>query len=305
MICPKCGRNIPDGSLCPCSAGPVLSSNPALNALKSIGSSPLFAGAAVLFSLSTLFSLMGGLFSSIDYTDLYYAVLYLHLDGNELVSLLDMMNGVSVVGAVLGNVPGILVAVSLWLMYASSRNTHTGNVSTAGITICKVLAVIQLVFTCLAAAFVLLALAVVFFAAVAGEMDDVGYEYGFYFGEFMAVFCVVLLVAVIIAFTLAVLYQACVIKTCSRIKATALTGVPDNRIPSYLIVMNYITAVVGVFGSIGFLMDRPLTSIAALVNAAGLIVLSIALNQYRSRMTILMYPPVQPVYSQPPVPPQY
>ena len=63
MICPKCGRDIPDGTVCPCSLeGPPLSDNPALNALKTVGSSPLFLALAALMSawaLLTIFSSLG------------------------------------------------------------------------------------------------------------------------------------------------------------------------------------------------------------------------------------------------------
>ena len=50
MICPKCGRTVPDGAPCPCGA-PVLSSNPAVNLMKTLGSSPKFLTAAILYSV--------------------------------------------------------------------------------------------------------------------------------------------------------------------------------------------------------------------------------------------------------------
>ena len=53
MICPKCGRTVPDGAPCPCGA-PVLSSNPAVNRMKTLGSSPKFLTAAILCSVTVL-----------------------------------------------------------------------------------------------------------------------------------------------------------------------------------------------------------------------------------------------------------
>ena len=62
MICPKCGREIPDGTVCPCTLErPPLSDNPALNALKTVGSSPLFLALAVLMSLSALLTVFSSL----------------------------------------------------------------------------------------------------------------------------------------------------------------------------------------------------------------------------------------------------
>ena len=57
MICPKCGRMVPDGSQCPCGA-PVLSSNPAVNLLKTIGSSPKFLTAVILYTVMVLFNIL-------------------------------------------------------------------------------------------------------------------------------------------------------------------------------------------------------------------------------------------------------
>ena len=40
MICPNCGREIPDGTVCPCTLeAPALSDNPAVNVVKRVGSS--------------------------------------------------------------------------------------------------------------------------------------------------------------------------------------------------------------------------------------------------------------------------
>ncbi len=59
MICPNCGRDIPDGSVCPCTLQSTpLSDNPALNIVKTIGSSPLFLVMTIFLSLSTLFTIL-------------------------------------------------------------------------------------------------------------------------------------------------------------------------------------------------------------------------------------------------------
>ena len=47
MLCPKCGQYNPEGVACPCGA-PLLSSNPAVNVLKTLGSSGRFLTMAIL-----------------------------------------------------------------------------------------------------------------------------------------------------------------------------------------------------------------------------------------------------------------
>ena len=71
MMCPKCGRTIPDGTQCPCGA-PVLSSNPAVNLIKTLGSSPKFLAAAILTSVMVLFSILASMGSKDLLVSLYY-----------------------------------------------------------------------------------------------------------------------------------------------------------------------------------------------------------------------------------------
>ena len=47
MLCPKCGRMLPDGVPCPCGA-PLRSTNPAVNLIKTLGVSAKLLAAAVL-----------------------------------------------------------------------------------------------------------------------------------------------------------------------------------------------------------------------------------------------------------------
>ncbi len=62
MICPKCGRPIPDGSACSCTyVTPAFSNNPAVNALKASGASPLFLSAVILYTLTPLLSVVTAL----------------------------------------------------------------------------------------------------------------------------------------------------------------------------------------------------------------------------------------------------
>lgn len=298
MICPKCGRSIPDGTICPCSMAQPLSSNPAVNTLKTLGSSPLFLVFAILMSLAPLLSILGQMMMRSNMGELMYYAMQLDLDPGVLYPFLNAVSNASVGTAVLSAAPSVLIAVGLWITYASCRSTQSGNVSTAGMTICKVLAVITLVCLCICAALMLI-LAVILLAAGVSEsaVSD-----GYYSGMTQAVMAMVgvFLVIIAVVFALTIIYEVCVIKTINRIKATAVTGTPDNRIPNFLIVMNYIAAVGSGLAGLGNLFTAPAVALSALASAASLILISILLSKYRSGMTLLMYPPVQPVYPQQP-----
>ena len=304
MICPKCGRNIPDGSVCPCSYNtPVLSSNPAVNTLKTIGSSPLFLVVSILLSIAPVLTIASQLGLRDNMWDLFYYAMQLDLDPSLFYPVIDAASSMSVAGAVLSAVPAILVAVAMWITYASCRDTQSGNVSTAGLTICKVLSIISLVCICILAAILVLFMVIFMIAGMAEAANDV---YGYDASIAQAGIAVLLVLFVILAavLALAVIYQVCVIKTINRIKATATTGVPDNRIPNFLVVMNYIEAAGMVLAGLANLFTTPILGLGSLVGAATLVIISIILTRYRSGMTLLMYPPVQPVYPQQPTPPQ-
>lgn len=304
MICPKCGRNIPDGSTCPCSFGqPVLSSNPAVNTLKTLGSSPLFLVLCILFTLVPVMSILGAAMMGSNLYDMLYLFMQLDLDPGIYYPMLSAIDSISLPSAILGSIPSILVAVAVWMTYASCRNAQSGNVSTAGLTICKVLTIIQMVFVCLGAAALALGLVVLMIAGVS-ELSS----YDAYYGDGMAqagmaVVTVLFLIAAAV-FALLIIYEICVVKTINRIKATATTGTPDNRIPNYLIVMNYIIAVGSVLAGLANLFTSPAMGLGSLITGATMVIISIILSKYRSGMTLLMYPPVQPAYPNQPTPPQ-
>lgn len=304
MICPKCGRTIPDGSVCPCSYNtPALSSNPAVNTLKTIGSSSLFLVAAILLSVLPLLSIAGQMSVGDAVSDFMYYAMQLDLDPSVFYPILNAVDSASIVSAVFSCVPAILIAAAMWITYASCRSTQSGNVSTAGLTICKVLSIISLVCACIGGACALL-VTIIMLIAGGTMMEDIAYEFGDSIGQATMAVIVVVCIAVIAVLVLMILYEASVIKTINRIKATAATGVPDNRISNFLIVMNYIGAVGSVISGLANLFTSPILGLVSLVSAATLILISIILARYRSGMTLLMYPPVQPVYPQQPMPPQ-
>lgn len=303
MICPKCGRVVPDGTQCPCSSGaPMLSSNPAVNVIKTVGSSTLFMVFALLYSISVVFSIITGMVGD---NNLTYSILNqfyeLGADPSVLYSILDFSSATSVIGAVLGAIPTILIAIGLWLHYSTSRNTANGGISTTGLTICKVITIIMLVLTCIivgvAAIIILIAM-----VASASYSAHGSYYYDSYSGAGTAAIVMIMVIVLIVlaaVLALMIVYNVCTIKTINRIKATAMTGVADNRVPQFLIVMNYIIACSSAVGALFTLFSDPVMAIASLVGAAGTVLITICLSNYKKQMTAVMYAPQsyqQPAY---------
>jgi len=273
-----------------------------VNTLKTLGSSTLFLVFAILMSLVPVLSIIGQVSMQDNIGDLMYYAMQLDLDPSVLYPAMNALDSMSVGSAIFTSVPAILTAVGIWITFVSCRNAQSGNVSTAGMTICKVLSIISLVCVCAVGLIVML----VFVIALAKGVGEVAYYGGYDDGTQTAVTAVLVVFLIIFAVGIAliILYQASVIKTINRIKATAVTGVPDNRIPNFLIVMNYIGAAGGIISGVINLFTSPSAGFSVLVSAASLILITVLLSKYRTGMTQLMYPPVQPVYPQQPMPPQ-
>lgn len=302
MICPNCGREIPEGTVCPCATGSsqLLSSNPALNAIKTISSSKGFLVAVIFYTVNVVLNFV------------------VQLTGNLSAEALSKITGVEflyeanitgpmIFGAVLSVVPTALIALGMWLHYATCRRTDTGNISTAGLTICKVISIITLVTTCISAVITIIVLAVVAFAAdgvayyllnTFWYMFDTVYSIDD-FAAGLTLVAIILVVVCALVFAFVIYYYAAIVKTINRIRNTALTGVPDNRISQFVIAINYIFAVIGIIGGVFLVFGSPLVGVIAILSAVSQILISRCLSHYRKQATILMYPPVQPVYAQP------
>ena len=278
MICPKCGRTVPDGASCPCGA-PVLSSNPAVNLMKTLGSSPKFLTAAILYSVAVLFNLLASFGASDVISTLYYYGANYGFDPDVFYPMMSALEGSTVVSAVIGAIPSILLAVGMWLFYTTCRNTQSGNVSTVGLTICKVITVINLVLLC----------CVVLFLFVITLLVIVS-----------------LIVAAVLALVIA--YQVSILRAINRIKGSALNGAPDNRISRFLTGFMMVIGVLTCLGGLFSLIASPVAGIASLASGVCCVLMSLLLGEYRAKMTMLLYPPVQPMYSNMPpytnVPPQ-
>lgn len=309
MLCPKCGREIPDGTVCPCMLErPPLSDNPALNALKTVGSSPLFLALAILMSLSALLTVFSSLGASDAMANIRLYAYQMGLDVDQIDAILNAMRSTSVVSAVLSSTPAILTAVALWMHFGTCMNRQSGNISTAGLTICKVLAYIRLVGLCLSALLILCGFALIIIAFLVSDaplgsiFDPYGsyYSYGGSYSDEEATIAVVVVLAVfalIIGFVmgLAIAYQASFIRMINRAKTVAITGMADDRVSGYLVGMTGFSAGCSILSGLITLFTAPLTGAAGLAQGASLILMIVLLRTYQKSMNQVLYPPVPPM----------
>ena len=181
VFCKNCGKNLTQPAVPVKAAKPPLSNNPVLNVIKKVASSPLFLVAIIAYSVQILGSVItaaasGPLFSGMIYNILYEFGADIPYEFYNILDSIAMAgSGPVIVGTIIGLIPTILICIGLWITYASARSRTSDTMKTSGLTMIKVITVIQLVGTCLClAAFeIFLMFAVVASAAEAAAAAEV------------------------------------------------------------------------------------------------------------------------------------
>lgn len=272
----------------------IYSSNPAVNIIKSIGASPKFLVLTILKTLTVVFSILA--ISRMD--DMIFDISYgfssafgsymPFYDLYEKTSLLTMIN------AIYSLIPVILIVIGFWMFHAASKNVQDGTVKTTGLTMIRVVTMIRFILLCVSLASLLFLIPLMMFIPTVGSnyIDTGAY-----------VVAMVVLLIIFAAFgVLVICYFAGLLKALKRIKATAMSGQPDNRISGYVIAMQWVFGILSALVGLASLFTSVFTGLSMLVSAATLIITALLLSDYKKRMTILTYPPTQGTpYQQAPV----
>lgn len=294
MICPNCGREIPDGTVCPCSyQNSALSSNPAVNVIKSVGSSTIFLVMAILATLSVVLAVISSAFAPGDligqYEQYVYGFVY-NLTGINPAYYATAADPSSFSTNISISFGPVFTAVALWLHYVTCKDRRNGNISTAGLTIWKVFAWIAIVALSIACVAVVIVVLIVTVAGGTMIPDD---AYGLVVGivAFFAIFGLA-------AIALELACQIAKLRVINRAKTIAYNGIPDNCVSQFLIVMTWLDGIFSGLVGLPLLFLFPVASISQLVSAAVSILTALCLTRYKNEMTAVMYPPVMPVYAQ-------
>jgi hypothetical protein len=196
---------------------------------------------------------------------------------NEIIdSVQDIINVFTTAGALVMLIPTILIGIGMWLFYTASRSRDYGPMSTTGLTMIKVLTIINLVGLLLLPVVLTVLMAVG--ASAASEMDEGSVLIGIY---------IAMVIIFAIALVLPVLYFVFIIKTINEVKRTATAAVPSDKISGFVAVANYI---IGGFLILSALSsDNVLPVLTNLVSGAFYIIMGIALFGYKKQMRMLKY----------------
>ena len=286
----------------PLNTAPMLSDNPALHIVKTIGSSTTFLLLAVLFTAYLAFSVISTFLQNpiIEKTtnDTYDIYLELKMANSELVvdliekygadydiyssndldrfveDALNRSRDVSVLSSILSFILPALVCIGLWLFFASSQNKQSPSVKTAGLTMIKAFAIVNLIFLIGIPALILILLLI--------GLAVSSFALGSAVPIIMFFIFLIVIGAVLI---LPILYFAKIIKSVNTIKRTVATGVPSEKVSTFVIAINYFLAVFSILGSSILLIWRGgVMALPGLCIGVFFIMTSICLSKYRESM---------------------
>lgn len=295
--CSKCGNQIGDEisfcSRCGAMVGQVhkvQSGNPVIDAIKKLGSSPLFLTAVIAYTIAIILSPISSALVSGSPAFMSYIYQMEEIFGSDYYPLYYFMNSsegavlrtiVTLITTFIEMIPVILIATGLWIIFISARDRKSDRIRTTGFTIIKVIIIISLVFLCLWLAVAELFLLIAFVIAANN-----------YYGASVVSVFGVLMVIIPLCFTIGIVYYVKVIKTLNTVKRAATTAVPCERVSRFVGICCFISATISAIGSVnvisnlisgyGFMFTLFLSGICNAVSSASF---GILIFKYRKRMT--------------------
>ena len=309
MFCPKCGNEIQDGMrFCQKCGSPVPAarpvaagaaqqrpagapmqqqrpSGPVLHTIRKLAASPLYLTGAIAYSCALLFSIAATVSGSNSLTATIMRVLSLmgsmggmgsmemNYLNNELMGALSGVQGMFVGTAILGQLPAILIAVGIWITFASAVNKSGAPMSTGGLTIIKVITIINLVFQCLA--LLVCEIVMLILMGALGQYDDA-----------VVPIVIVFMVLIAVIFAFSIVFYAKLSGTISAMQQSIRTETASDRVSSYVAVIAMISGIFSVFSLLGF--GGLFLALSSLGSAVAAISFSLFLFRYKKEMRMLM-----------------
>lgn len=315
-FCPMCGHTInaaPAASVAP--VAPTLQQTPSngfadrvREAVRFIGSSPLFLVITCLYTLLQLVSFLSiGYSSSSMFESLYPMLREMGMSASDIREMSQVFSSGTGIVSLFSMIPSILIMSGLWMIYGTSVG-RSKRISTAGYTMIQVITIIQLVFIGIA----LLIGFIVLLAAFVG-LNASHYATD----EALTILAIVLTVYIAVAVFVFVYYIK-ICTTLSKVKTTLHTGTPNRYVSGFVAVICFILGAFNAISGLTILLNTVdlddftagvlLNRLPSLFYAAIQIMVGVLIFIYKSRMSALEYeesqlgsifntqPQAQPVY---------
>ena len=259
--------------------------SPVIQKLRKEGTSPLFLTGAIAYSCAILFALISAFTGANSLLASVTQLLKLlsnvggmgsmsSMEMNYLLMSLDSftsgLRGAALGGAILTQLPNILVAVGIWLVFATAFDKSGQSMKTTGLTMIKVVKIIQLVGICLG--ILLLEIGIGILASSIAKYDDSAWPY------FIGI-----MIGVLLGAAVGILFFVKIIQTINTIANSIRTQRQSNKVSVYVAVMCMIAGVWQAF-TLVFNLGNLFGMLSLLGSATASIVFSIFLFKYRSDM---------------------
>lgn len=179
---------------------------------------------------------------------------------SELVRIFsDTMPIFSLVSSITGLIPSILIGIGLLMVNRSASDRHSA-MSTSGISLIRIITIIQFVFICIALFALFMVSLLVLSGSLGGLLDRIIdqlelyiYFDGINIANVINIIGVALLIGIISGGAVAISYFVILIKFLGSVLASVRTGIPQEKFATALSVISFIIggfSAIGVFGAL-------------------------------------------------------
>lgn len=287
----------PGGGYGPYGGSPLRGpSESVLDTVRRLATGPAFLVGAIAYTLAMVLSIISSLTLPSNLVDIFSNLMNKFGYSREAMEIFSAVNRsldtTVIISIIIGSVPTVLIALGMWLCFASAKNREK-QMSTTGLTIIKVITIISFVCLCLVIVAIIILLIVA--ASVGGNAIRAYGGYSGYYGyeDYSGVISGALSSAVIIlvflalaALTLGIFYYILLLKTINSMRNTIQTGEPSDKVSGFVAVMSFIGAagsIIGGFSSLS-LPGTALSGISSLLSATCMIAFGVLIFQYRKSM---------------------
>ena len=292
MYCSNCGKsNLDENRFCVYCGAPLENRTPRkdrlaestfMQAVREMGTSSMFLTAVVSLTVSIVAGILYAVTGTQSWINYLYPFIYQYADAetarqiSEYINLYTRTAGAAgFVSAVVSNIPAILSALAVWLIYKEAKKEPGSKFETTGFTILRVFAVIGFAVLVLIAAGILLAVFGIFGAigsSSRGNSQD----------AIQAAVIIILIAGIIMAFPMAYYW-----KLLKMLKGTAqmIMGGPIVKCASAYVGVITMMGAIGCIGTI--VMAGGLGKLQGLASGVSMVCFSLLVFKFKERLEML------------------
>ena len=254
-----------------------------MNVVRSMATSVLFLVGTIGYSVYVLFELLGSFTGGSEIMNMFNNIMaqsgaYSSMDYQSLQMLSGIFGSTSVISTLFGLIPAMVLVAGIWMVFAAAKQNKLPGIAATGMTMIRVIVIIELVLSCIA----VFAVAAIGFLVVLGMGSLAGY-YGE--GTPVVVIMVLILIVILAVCAINIIYYVKLGGTVKRMKETMITGRPDTKVSLFVEILCYLG---GAGSAISALMSLVGLDIFGFLSNAGMGTASICfgmlLRQYRNKM---------------------